>query len=74
MRFSFIVAFSFLFAAYSANGPQITNATAVVPAKTEGKTVVCNQYIGQDAQTHKAIKKLDQKVRALSKKMHGSLN
>ena len=48
MRFSFIISFSFLFAAYSANGAQITNATAVVPAKREGETVVCNQYIGQD--------------------------
>jgi len=69
MRFLFIVTLS-LCAAYLANGAKITNTTAEVPAKTEGETVVCNQYIGgQDAKTHKAIEKLDEKVHNLSKKM-----
>lgn len=66
MRFWFIPAFSFLFAVYSASGAKITNNSATVPAKTDGKTVVCNQYIGQDTKAHEAIKKLDEK---LSKKL-----
>lgn len=70
MRILIIVAFLFLLsvdAAYLVNGAKITNnSTAIVPDKTVGETVVCNQYIGQDSTAHEAIKKLDEK---LSKKL-----
>ena len=66
MKFWFIVAFSLFFAVYSASCAKITHNSKAVPGKTEGETVVCNQYIGQDTKAHEAIKKLDEK---LSKKL-----
>ena len=65
--FCSIAALSFLFAAYSASGAKIVNNTTDVRTKTNGReTIVCNQYIGQEANAHEAIKKLDEK---LSKKL-----
>ena len=67
MRFWFIPGFSFLFVIYWASGAKITNNVTVVPSKTEGRKVVFQQqYIGHDAKTNEAIKKLDEK---LSKKL-----
>jgi len=70
MRFLVNSVFLVLFAGiavYSSSGAKVTgNSTAVVSAKTDGETVVCNQYIGQDNKAHEAIKKLDEK---LSKKL-----
>jgi len=52
---------------YWASGAKITNNVTVVPSKTEGRKVVFQQqYIGHDAKTNEAIKKLDEK---LSKKL-----
>ena len=67
MRFWFIPGFSFLFVIYWASGAKITNNATVVSSKTEGRKVVFQQqYIGHDAKTNEAIKKLDEK---LSKKL-----
>ena len=62
-----LTAFFFvIFAQCAANGASITNNTHVVRADKNGVAVVCNQYIGQGAETREAIKNLDEK---LSKKL-----
>ena len=62
-----LTAFFFvIFVQCAANGVNITNNTHVVRADKNGETVVCNQYVGQGAETSEAIKKLDEK---LSKKL-----
>ena len=62
-----LTAFFFVtFAQCVANGASITNNTHIVRADRNGVTVVCNQYIGQGAETREAIKNLDEK---LSKKL-----
>ena len=61
-----LTAFFFVtFAQCVANGASINN-THIVRADKNGGTVVCNQYIGQGAETREAIKNLDEK---LSKKL-----
>ena len=61
-----LTAFFFVtFAQCVANGASINN-THIVRAGKNGGTVVCNQYIGQGAETREAIKNLDEK---LSKKL-----
>ena len=64
----FIAVFPFFFVAYSVNGVRSSNKTVVKVqhGTTDGETVVCNQFIGQDASASEAIKKLDEK---LSKKL-----
>ena len=63
MGFRFIAVYAYLFAAYSASGAKITNNKTVVPAKAGRDTVVFDQqYIGHDAKTNEAIKKLDKKL------------
>ena len=66
MKLWFTAFFFVIFAQCAANGANITNNTHVVRADKNGETVVCNQYIGQGAETSEAIKKLDEK---LSKKL-----
>ena len=62
-----LTAFFFvIFAQCAANGANITSNTHVVRADKNGETVVCNQYIGQGAETSEALNKLDEK---LSKKL-----
>lgn len=75
MYLSFAAALSFFLATYVANGANMTlNNTSIVHPQTDGETVVCNQYIGQDANTHEAIKKLDEKLDKLIKLMQPSPN
>ena len=51
-----LTAFFFvIFAQCAANGANITNNTHVVRANKNGETVVCNQYIGQGAETTEAV-------------------
>ena len=48
---------------YWASGAKIINNTTVVSSKPEGRKVVFQrQYIGHDAKTNEAIKKLDEKL------------
>jgi len=71
----FAAALSFFFATFPANGENMAlNHTSIVHPQTDGETVVCNQYIGQDANTHEAIKKLDEKLDKLIKLMQPSPN
>ena len=58
-----LTAFFFvIFAQCAANGANITNNTHAVRADKNGETIVCNQYIGQGAETSEAIKNLDEKL------------
>ena len=67
-----LTAFFFVtFAQCVANGASITNNTHIVRADKNGGTVVCNQYIGQGAETSEAINKLDEK---LSKQLDQLIN
>lgn len=58
--------FFIIFAQCAANGATITNNTHVVRADKNGVTVLCDQYIGQGAETSEVIRNLDEK---LSKKL-----
>ncbi|KAL9961349.1 hypothetical protein ACROYT_G030267 [Oculina patagonica] len=71
MRLCFIAVFSLAFAVFTLCGAKITNTTPVKSAKTDGQTILCNQYNGQDAKTHEAIKKLDEKIEAILKLLQG---
>ena len=66
MKLWLTATFFAIFVQCAANGVNITNITHVVRADKNGETVVCNQYVGQGAETSEAIKKLDEK---LSKKL-----
>ncbi len=67
MRLCFIAVFSLMFAVFTVYGAKITNTTPVKSAKTDGQTILCNQYNGEDAKTHEAIKKLGEKIEAILK-------
>ena len=54
------------------HGTKVTNTTPVDSAKTGGQTFLCNHYAGEDPKTHKAIKKLDEKLEAILKLLQGN--
>ena len=57
MKLWLTATFFVIFVQFAANGVNITNNTHVVRADKNGETVVCNQYVGQGAETSEAIKK-----------------
>ena len=71
MKLWLTATFFVIFAQCTANGANITNNTHVVRADKNGETVVCNQYIGQGAETSEVINKLDEK---LSKQLDQLIN
>ena len=62
MRHWLFAALFLFLVAYQANGWKITNSTNNGHAQIDEATIVCNQYIGTDAGTNEAIKKLDEKL------------
>ena len=74
MLCEFAVAFLFFLMAYSLTVANTTNITSAVEGGTNREIVVCNQYIGQDATAHEAIKKLDEKVDKLIKLLQPTPN
>lgn len=62
MKLWLTTTFFVIFAQCTANGANITNNTHIVRADKNGETVVCDQYIGQGAETSEAIKNLDEKL------------
>ena len=67
----FAALFLFL-VAYQANSAKITNSTNNVHPQIYEATIVCNQYIGTDAGTNEAIKKLDEKLDQIIKLLQPS--
>ncbi|CAH3194566.1 unnamed protein product, partial [Porites evermanni] len=64
MRFWFILAFPLLLTANATNGTK----------STDGKSFVCNQYNGHNAETNQAIKKIDKKLDQIIEMLQPSPN
>ena len=71
MQLFFIAVFLFMFAVFTVPSAKTTNTTPVNPAKTDGQTILCNQYIGQGGKAHEAIKKLDEKIEKVLELLQG---
>jgi len=67
MQVCFLAAFLLFFATFTASGAKITNNTGVVSAIKGSKTVIV--YMGQDAKTQEAMKKLSEQLSKTGKKL-----